>query len=284
MPVHRKSSGSAVASIKVSAPHAIFRFSFFSCQAYSSANRNTERTKGDMENIAKTFILTDAVRFLLPRTLTMENVKGMMDQKNIEYLMRVVRELLELEYQVRICLVDAASYGDPQHRERIILFASRYHHKLPDLPPPTHGDATTLKPYVTAKEVLDDLASISPTKGHTRAFDSSGKPLLQHWMDIRKCSTDKLDGTLKGDSPAPTILTKKAVRHYSLDRAISPRERARLQNIPDDFRFFGGDADVRRQIGNAVPVALATAVARAVRDSYNYVRKDHSKASPGCDD
>lgn len=77
-------------------------------------------------------------------------------------------------------------------------------------------------------------------------------------------------GRLAWDMPAPTITTKCASYsngrngHPEQDRGITLREAARLQSFPDDFAFTGSIAERARQIGNAVPPALASAVARAL--------------------
>ena len=62
---------------------------------------------------------------------------------------------------------------------------------------------------------------------------------------------------LHPDQPSPTIVACGGGGtwgyHYKEPRALTNRERARIQSFPDDFRFFGSTTEVRRQIGNAVP-------------------------------
>lgn len=60
-----------------------------------------------------------------------------------------------------------------------------------------------------------------------------------------------------------------AVGHYNLNRACTNLECARIQGFPDKWKFSGSERQVRMQIGNAVPVGLATAMAEAIYDVYH---------------
>ena len=78
-------------------------------------------------------------------------------------------------------------------------------------------------------------------------------------------------GRLVADAPSTTITnnlcTPSGLRciHYEQDRALSPREGARIQSFPDWFEFYGTRTDVTKQIGNAVPPLLAMAIAQKIR-------------------
>ena len=74
-------------------------------------------------------------------------------------------------------------------------------------------------------------------------------------------------GRLKRNEPSTTITNNLATPsglrciHYEQNRALTPREGARIQSFPDWFRFSGSRTDVARQVGNAVPPLLAIAFA-----------------------
>lgn len=78
-------------------------------------------------------------------------------------------------------------------------------------------------------------------------------------------------GRLYSDKPCTTIThnmsTPSGLRciHYEQNRALSPREGARIQSFPDWFRFCGNHIQIKRQIGNAVPPLLAMKLAEQIQ-------------------
>ena len=82
-------------------------------------------------------------------------------------------------------------------------------------------------------------------------------------------------GRLVWNGVSPTIDTRFDApsngtnSHPELNRAITPREAARIQSFSDDFIFYGGKRSVGRQIGNAVPPLLAKGIADKVWEMYN---------------
>lgn len=111
-----------------------------------------------------------------------------------------------------------------------------------------------------------------PEQGMNRFDLQRHAPELTPGCWIRKTSggTD-LFGRLWWDRPAFTIRTeffkpeKGRYLHPEQHRPITHREAARLQTFPDTFRFCGSKIEIAKQIGNAVPVGLAAAVARSIR-------------------
>jgi DNA (cytosine-5)-methyltransferase 1 len=91
------------------------------------------------------------------------------------------------------------------------------------------------------------------------------------WIRKKTGGTD-LFGRLWWDRPAFTIRTeffkpeKGRYLHPEQHRPITHREAARLQSFPDDFKFLGGKTEIAKQIGNAVPPRLASAVAGCVSE------------------
>ena len=67
--------------------------------------------------------------------------------------------------------------------------------------------------------------------------------------------------------PASTLRRKANVKHYNLNRCLTVREMARLFSFDDSFRFFGPTLVQINQIGSAVPVNLATAMAQGIRNT-----------------
>ena len=77
-------------------------------------------------------------------------------------------------------------------------------------------------------------------------------------------------GRLVADKPSTTITnnmcTPSGLRciHYEQNRALTPREGARIQSFPDWFSFYGTRTEITKQIGNAVPPLLALALAKKI--------------------
>ena len=169
---------------------------------------------------------------------------------------------MQLGYQVRCTVLKACDYGDPQKRPRFFMFISRNNIPLPSIPAPTHGDSAHLWPYVTTKETLDQVNDSLPNmQGRTSSL------LPQHGV-IR----------LKPHECAPTIRAGSVTPfHYSKDRCINVREAATLQSFPLDYKFIGSLSSQYKQVGNAVPVELASAVANSIKQVMMYAYKEEEE-------
>ena len=77
---------------------------------------------------------------------------------------------------------------------------------------------------------------------------------------------------LDPDLPSPTVQGAGTFLHPELDRCLTMRELARLQDFPDSFRFSGSMAEVHLMIRNAVPVRLGQALAASVRRMLDEIR------------
>lgn len=205
-------------------------------------------------------------------------------------------------FSARAEIVNAADYGAPQTRRRTIVVGWRDIGD-PDFPPrPTHADPAkklNLPPWRTVRQAIGDLPAPIGTEigvaapmnlhfGRTptarsiaryKAVPAGGNrfdlqrnaPELTPDCWVRKTSggTD-LFGRLWWDRPSVTIRTeffkpeKGRYLHPDQDRPITHREAARLMGFPDEFAFAGNKTQVARQIGNAVPPALAAALGRMV--------------------
>ena len=120
----------------------------------------------------------------------------------------------------------------------------------PVVPSPTHGG---LLPHVTVNDAFCSLSTSTLTRSDIEGKQTKLKP-GQHGLV-------KLDG----DSLAPAIRASSLPPfHPSEDRCINVREAACLQSFPINYVFSGNMTSKYRQIGNAVPVELATAVARSM--------------------
>jgi DNA (cytosine-5)-methyltransferase 1 len=200
-------------------------------------------------------------------------------------------------------VLDAADYGVPQRRRRTIVVGSRV--GPPILPVPfgvraTVRDAigrlpehpsTTMLPRRTSRRLGHDVPGefsglqlhigrnplpislaryecIPPGGGR---FDLPDHLLPRCWREKPTGTTDVM-GRLVWDEPSVTVRTeffkpeKGRYLHPHAHRPITHLEAALLQTFPADFRWCGTKLQIARQIGNAVPVGLARAIARTVRE------------------
>eukprot|EP00574_Skeletonema_japonicum_P006985 CAMPEP_0201723676 /NCGR_PEP_ID=MMETSP0593-20130828/7639_1 /ASSEMBLY_ACC=CAM_ASM_000672 /TAXON_ID=267983 /ORGANISM="Skeletonema japonicum, Strain CCMP2506" /LENGTH=815 /DNA_ID=CAMNT_0048214807 /DNA_START=30 /DNA_END=2477 /DNA_ORIENTATION=- len=243
------------------------------CQGFSRVN--TSGGCKDLQNNECTLSCIELTRLLQPSHVTMENVPGILDEKQVSvaertkrsYLQEFVGGLLSQEYQVRICKkLNAKNYGDPQDRERVIVFASKKGFVLPSPSPPTHGREPHLQDVVTVRDVLGDLECIEPTKDG-KVWLNDGSLVRGHYSNDKKEKHDP-DEELIPHLPARTVRKKNQLVHYNRKRNATILERARLMSFPDDYVFEGNQGVQSDQIGNAIPVCFATAIANAVKESF----------------
>ena len=227
------------------------------CQGFSGKNRNGGAN--DVANNELSMCIIDLIRITKCTTAVFENVLGMWRRKHFHYIKNLFKELLKLGYQARCTPLRACDYGDPQKRPRFFIFISHRSAPPPQIPRKTHGEESDLLPYVTVKEALTDLRSSDGSILNANGKTTSLKP-GEHGI-IR----------LDANGLAPTVCAKSVPPfHYEEDRCITVREAASLQSFPLDYKFCGDLAHQYMQVGNAVPVQLATAVAQCVRQLLEY--------------
>lgn len=243
------------------------------CQGVSSAN--TSGGACDDQNNKCTLRLLDAIIHFQSKFASMENVPGLLQEKGINVLTKVMAGLIANNYQIQLCLLESSNYGDAQARKRVILLASKKGWALPSIPKATHGHGEGLLPKRTAKDAIGSLERIEPTESGCVNLD--GQEVWDHY----KAGTQYGRGhdtayQLDPNQPANTMRKANQVKHYrkDLNRYITARERALLQSFPNTFRFFGEQRDVFNQIGNAVPVKMAEAIGKSIMDSYRLGRNN----------
>jgi len=199
----------------------------------------------------------------------------------------VLSEFDKLGYKTVYGVLDAVNYGVPQFRERFVLIGSREHESI-FLPFPTHFQMHQDPAYRwgTLRSAISDLES---DPGECAFFSRDRMDLLKlvpeggNWRSLPDDLVEKAMGgaylsgggkvgfyrRLSYNQPSPTILASPVQKasmlcHPTQNRPLSVREYARIQQFPDDWQFAGTIASKYRQIGNAVPVRLATALGKAI--------------------
>lgn len=267
------------------------------CQGFTRM-RNAEGRKDPRNRLVLTFL--DYLEYFRPRFLVFENVPGLIRTSHgLLYYRALYQGLERLGYRIRSEEVDAADYGVPQHRRRILVVGAL--HESPPFPKPTHGHPESpevrsglRRPWVTVREAIGHLRPLKAgesdpedpmhraprMRGRVAAFiarvpkDGGSRTDVprEYWLPCHLKHDGHKDvyGRLAWDRPSVVItsgccnVSKGRFAHPEQDRAITPREAALLQGFPSDVQFAGNFESIRRQIGNAVPPPLAEAVARAI--------------------
>ena len=205
----------------------------------------------------------------------------------------VLEELSKTGYIIEWKVLNAADYATPQERERVIVIGVRPDLKVrPVFPTPTHsrrpaGLFGALTPWLT---LLEALAGIVDHIGYTPLPPKYAKfmkyvPPGGNWRQLPdELKPEAMGGAYSAGGgrmgfyrrlawfePSPTLVTSPAMKatmmvHPWEDRPLSVREYLRIQGFPDDWRVAVPVDAAYRLFGEAVPVPLAYAIARTLRD------------------
>lgn len=234
----------------------------FPCQGFSMAN--TKRHSSDSRNSLYLEMLR-VIRAKKPRFFLAENVKGLTTLERGAVLKMILSDFESIGYRVSWRVLNAADFGVPQHRHRIIIIGVRQDDgTVLDFPMPTHAD-----PLINPKFPLKKWVSIG------KALSSIPEPEDAPNLPNHSCSKYKLrfngylgNRAIDPSKPAPTVTARGdnrggvvVLHHPKNHRRMSARELASTQSFPLDFAFAGCRSSVYRQIGNAVPPIFAEAVA-----------------------
>tara|TARA_R110000787_G_scaffold122966_1_gene233876 strand:- start:152 stop:1024 length:873 start_codon:yes stop_codon:yes gene_type:complete len=184
-------------------------------------------------------------------------------------------------YKVDMKLLKASDFGVPQNRERVIFIGIRNDiDREITYPEETHNTdgSDGKKKHQTVKEAIDDLKDTPENKEthqiytkHSEAFTEKikntkiGESVNKKYTEaFFRCSPDKPSNTVKENHGGVFV-------HYEKNRVMTPRELARLQSFPDDYRFNGTKSSVLVQLGNAVPCGLSHAIAKEIKKIFMHI-------------
>ena len=254
------------------------------CQTFSSLARTISARDPRNRLVLR---MAKFVAEMKPRAVVMENVPNLMVQRRFTLL---VGRLRRLGYGVRYGIVDAADFGVPQRRRRLVLMALRgvADTEVPALDA-SNESLRTFRRRRTVRDVLrvvrkrargDPLArpnrnydpliarriAAVPSNGGSRGNLPAPLRLRCH-SALKTTGASSSYGRMEYDNVAPTLTTRCVTPacgrflHPRANRAITLREAACLQTFPIDYEFKGGTMAIASQIGNAVPPRLAHAIA-----------------------
>lgn len=251
----------------------------FPCQDFSMIWKR-EGIETERGNLYKNFV--NFVSNKNPKMFIAENVKGLLTANNGKAIKTIIDDFSctgIYGYKVTPYLINFADYGTPQLRERVLLIGVRKDiDKDFMIPEKTH----TPDKYVSSSEALRGVENVTFNNEHQNIQPRTIEKLKLipeggNFSDIPKESEHYVKGMishvyrrLHRDKPSTTIIASGGGGtwgyHYSENRPLTNRERARLFGYPDDFKFIGSITEVRRQIGNSVPPIGMYPIAKKVKD------------------
>jgi DNA (cytosine-5)-methyltransferase 1 len=305
------------------------------CQGFSSIRPFRNLTEGDPRNsLPEHYVLV--INHLRPEWFVFENVVGILTHERGSRLHAVLTGLEAIGYSVDWRVLNAALFGVPQNRERVVIVGNRIGVPFIWPSPSHHVDyksmagaraevirtdplfSVGLQQAVTLMAAIDDLPPI-PSGGqatsyskkaatnYQRAMREGAKTLTLHKATSHSAKMLRIIrhaganisalppgmvtsgfsscySRLDPDRPSTTLTvnfvhpaSNRCIHPYQ-DRALTPREGARIQSFPDRFEFKGTSAQIVKQIGNAVPPLLGQRIAEAILHSEKVAKGRYSKS------
>lgn len=272
------------------------------CQAFSTAGAR-RGFKDERGNVFLKYI--SLVLELQPKYVVIENVRGLLSapmshkphaergddwQPETEELaggalLHILETLRAGGYGISFNLYNAANYGVPQVRERIVMLCSRDGTKMPHLAPTHSQDGSYgLPKWRTFREATQGISGcdhVNFPEDRMRFYRLLGPG--QYWKHLPENLQREALGKsyfsgggktgflrrMAWDKPCCTLVTSPNmpatdICHPEENRPLSIQEYKRLQMFPDDYTLCGSLSDQYRQVGNAVPVGLGVAVGNAI--------------------
>lgn len=224
----------------------------FPCQSFSIVAQNPKRLGYKDERGMLFFEMCRILREKQPKCFIAENVKGLLSANKGEAFPLIISEFEKSGYRVTHKLMNAASFGVPQKRERVIIVGIRedlgFSYKFPD-GVLGQDDYTALgsvvesavdeKYFFSEKAVLGmKAAKRDMNKGRAQDLTKPCNTVGSHLAKVSLNSTD------------PVLFENGRYRRFT------PREVARIQSFPETFQLLGSEAAQYRALGNAIPPVM----------------------------
>lgn len=226
-----------------------------------------------------------------------ENVGGLRSANDGKAFEKIKKDLISAGYKIYPNLYKFEEYGVPQARHRMIIVGIRndlpYEYKVPSTEkyknvdvtcktaievPPIPKDAANNELTKQSATVVERLKYIKPGQN---AFTADLPEELQ--LNVKGARISQIYKRLDPKKPAYTVTGSGGggthIYHYKEHRALTNRERARLQTFPDNYVFEGSKESVRKQIGMAVPAKGAQIIFEAILNTFAGIDYDSMPAS-----
>ena len=252
--------------------------------------------------------MRDVITITEPSLFIAENVKGLTNLED-------VKEVIERDFAkaggngylvVPAKVLNAADYGTPQSRERVIFFgfkksaltkealkalrAKNIKSEFDPYPPRTHAYTVSdeaLMPVVTCKEAFTDLAEPAESNDPSQKVYSKAKYMGKHCQGQTEIKINGIGPTIRSEHHGNIEYRRLSAEHGGTmndelkagleERRLTVRECARIQTFPDDYNFIlkkteqnvsVSSSDAYKIIGNAVPCMLAYNIAQHLSERW----------------
>lgn len=227
------------------------------------------------------------LNYFQPEWFVAENVGGLKSADEGKTFLKILEDLRNAGngYRLTTHLYKFEDYGVPQTRHRIIIVGIKADLKIEyKVPAPTHaGHPVTAREALENPPIPKNAANQELTKQSSTVVERLKyiRPGENAWnsrlpvhlkLNVKGARMSQIYRRLDPDKPAYTITGSGGggthVYHWKENRALTNRERARLQTFPDDYVFYGSKESVRRQIGMAVPPKGAQIILNAILKTF----------------
>lgn len=224
----------------------------FPCQSFSIVAQNPKRLGYKDERGMLFFEMCRILREKQPKCFIAENVKGLLSANKGEAFPLIISEFEKSGYQVTHKLINAAAFGVPQKRERVIIVGIRndlgFKYTFPDdiLDEEDYAVLGSVvenrvdEKYFFSERAVQGMRAAKRDMNKGRAQDL-GKPCNTVGSHLAKVSLNSTD---------PVLLDNGRYRRFT------PREVARIQSFPESFKLSGVEGAQYRALGNAIPPVM----------------------------
>ena len=236
----------------------------FPCQSFSIIAQNPPRLGYKDERGKLFFEMVKVLKEKQPRFFIGENVKGLLSANGGKAFPMIVKEFEKAGYHIHYRLLNSSEFGIPQKRERVFIVGFRdfddyFNFRFP-LANTLNGSKVKLKQVVDKKANKDDkwFFSQKAVDGMLRVREKMNKGRVQDLeQPCNTISSHLAKVSLNGTDPVLMVDERY--------RRLTPREAARIQSFPENFRLDTVSENRQyRAIGNAVPPVLMWHVANAL--------------------
>ena len=224
----------------------------FPCQSFSIVAQNPKRLGYKDERGMLFFEMCRILREKQPKCFIAENVKGLLSANKGEAFPLIISEFEKSGYQVTYKLINAAAFGVPQKRERVIIVGIRndlgFKYEFPDdvLAEDEYAVLGSVvenrvdEKYFFSEKAVQGMRAAKRDMNKGRAQDLN-KPCNTVGSHLAKVSLNSTD---------PVLLDGGRYRRFT------PREVARIQSFPESFKLIGVEGAQYRALGNAIPPVM----------------------------